>query len=120
MSFEAIRKASDDTDYEKSHYFKETNSSGADIAYDPTINNNKTVITINPSSDYSGQTIYLAIKAEVEDASDNAISLTESTFTTATPTSPPAVTISAFFFSNICEFDKFQEMENYQIQMLEV
>ena len=98
---EAIRKASDDTEITdssvKNHIIlKETNSSGADIAYDATINNNKTVITINPSSDFSsGQTIYLAIKAEVEDASDNAISLTESTFTTATPTSPPAVTISA-------------------------
>ena len=98
---EAIRKASDDTEITDSSVsnhiiLKETNSSGADISFDATINSDKTLITINPSSDFSsGQTIYAAVKAEVEDASDNAISLTESTFTTATPTNPPAVTISS-------------------------
>ena len=98
---EAIRKASDDTEITDSSVsshiiLKETNSSGSDITYDATINTDKTLITINPSSDFSsGQTIYVAIEAEVEDASDNAISLTESTFTTATPTSPPTVTISS-------------------------
>ena len=97
---EAIRKTDDseitDASVDDHIILKETDSSGANISFDATINTAKTIITIDPTSDFSSsQTIYAAIKAEVEDSSDNAISLTESTFTTATPTNPPTVSISA-------------------------
>ena len=47
---------------------KLTNSSGSDISFDATIDSAKTVITINPSSDFSSeQVIYVAIGASVED-----------------------------------------------------
>ena len=98
---ELVRRAADDVELDNSNIkdhliLKETNSSGADIGFDATINNpTNTIITIDPTTDFSsGQTIYVAIKAEVEDTSNNAISLSESTFTTATPTSPPTVTFS--------------------------
>ena len=97
---EAIRKSDDseitDASVDDHIILKETDSSGANISFDATINTAKTIITIDPTSDFSSsQTIYAAIKAEVEDSSDNAISLTESTFITATPTNPPTVSISA-------------------------
>ncbi len=97
---EAIRKSDDseitDTSVDDHIILKETDSSGANISFDATINTAKTIITIDPTSDFSSsQTIYAAIKAEVEDSSDNTISLSETSFTTATPTNPPTVSISA-------------------------
>ena len=61
---------------------KNTNNSGANIAFDATINTAKTVITINPNSDFSSeQVIYVAIGATVEDSYDNVISASSATFT---------------------------------------
>ncbi len=58
---------------------KDTNASGADIAFDATISGN--VITINPDNNFSSeQVVYVAI-SNVEDSSDNAISAASVTFT---------------------------------------
>ncbi len=68
---------------------KDTNASGADIAFDATISGN--VITINPDNDFSSeQVVYAAISASVEDESDNAISETSTTFTAADSDAPSA------------------------------
>jgi len=91
---EAIRKASDDSEITNSTVddlitLKLTNSSGATIAFDATINAGKTIITINPTSDFTGeQVIYVAIDATVEDAADNAISAASATFTVVTTALP--------------------------------
>jgi len=68
---------------------KTTNSSGSDIAFDAVIDKSKQLITISPNSDFSSeQVIYVAIGATVEDASDNAISASSITFTTADSRAP--------------------------------
>jgi methionine-rich copper-binding protein CopC len=96
---EAIRNT-DDTELTDSNIdslitLKEDNSSGANIAFDATINSDKKIITINPDSDFSSeQVVYVAIGATVEDSSDNAISASNITFTIAAPTSPPSLTFS--------------------------
>ena len=57
-----------------------TNSSGSDIAFDTTIDSDKKVITINPTSNFSSeQVIYVAIGATVEDSSGNANSASSAT-----------------------------------------
>ena len=61
---------------------KDTNKDGATITFNATINTAKTVITINPTSDFSSeQIIYVAIGATVEDSYDNVISASSATFT---------------------------------------
>jgi hypothetical protein len=61
---------------------KDTNASGADIAFDATISGN--VITVNPDASFSSlQTVYVAIGTTVEDSADNAISAASATFTAA-------------------------------------
>lgn len=61
---------------------KDTNASGANISFDATIDGAKQVITINPTSNFSsGQVVYVAIGASVEDQYDNAISAENATFT---------------------------------------
>jgi len=62
---------------------KLNNASGSNINFDATINTNKTVITINPTSNllYS-QEVYVAIGTTVEDSSNNAITAANATFTT--------------------------------------
>ena len=68
---------------------KTTNSNGADIAFDAVIDNSKQLITIAPNSDFSSeQVIYVAIGATVEDNSDNIISESSITFTSADETAP--------------------------------
>jgi predicted extracellular nuclease len=67
---------------------KETDASGADVAFTATIDAGKQVITITPNSNFANnQTYYVAI-APVEDASDNATSPLSSTFTTIDATAP--------------------------------
>jgi hypothetical protein len=74
---------------------KNTNHSGADIAFDATINSDNTVITINLASILSStQTVYVAIGATVEDSFDNAITKQSATFT-AGDKLPPSVNIQA-------------------------
>ena len=71
---------------------KLTKSSGTDIAFDATIDSAKSVITINPSSDFSSeQVIYVAIGASVEDLYDNVITASSITFTAVDSVSPTLV-----------------------------
>ena len=61
---------------------KDTDINGTDIPFTISINTAKKVITINPISDLSsGQNIYVAIGATVEDAFDNATTAASSSFT---------------------------------------
>ena len=61
---------------------KDTDTNGTDIPFTISINTAKKVITINPISDLSsGQNIYVAIGATVEDAFNNSITAASSSFT---------------------------------------
>ena len=96
---EAVRltndSALDDSNVDALITLKENNSSGSDISFDATINGGKTVITINPSSDFSSeQVIYVAIGTSVEDAADNAINAANISFT-AVDTSAPTMAITS-------------------------
>ena len=80
---------------------KDSNSSGAEIAFDATINSDKTEITIDLVNDISSeQTVYVAIGATVEDSYGNAISATSATFTAADKL-PPTVEIEAVITASI-------------------
>ena len=80
---------------------KDSNSTGADIAFDATINSDKTIITIDLVSDItSEQTVYVAVGATVEDSYGNAITATSSTFTAADKL-PPSVEIEAVITASI-------------------
>ena len=73
---------------------KDSNASGTDIAFSASINSAKTIITINPTSDFSSsQTIYVAI-GSVEDAAGNETSSSNATFTAA-DINAPTMTITA-------------------------
>jgi hypothetical protein len=96
---EAVRlinnSALDDSNVDALITLKENNSSGTDISFDATINADKTVITINPSSSLSSeQVVYVAIGATVEDASNNAINAASASFT-AVDTSAPTMVITS-------------------------
>jgi len=103
LSFdEAIRNTDDtaltDTNVDALITLKATNSSGADIAFDATINTAKTLITINPSNDFSAsQVVYVAIGTTVEDDANNAITAANATFTvtSVTVSVPPTMAITA-------------------------
>jgi hypothetical protein len=61
---------------------KDSGETGSNISFTATINTAKTMITINPTSNfYSQQVVYAAIGATVEDYSDNVIPATSKTFT---------------------------------------
>ncbi|APO86207.1 hypothetical protein BSK21_03610 [Marivivens sp. JLT3646] len=76
-----------DTNVDALITLKETNSSGANLAFDATVSGN--VVTINPTSDFgSGQVVYVAIGATVEDSADNAITASNATFTVVQANSP--------------------------------
>ena len=97
---EAVRlinnSALDDSNVDALITLKEDNSSGADIAFDATINGGKTVITINPNSNLSSsQVVYVAIGATVEDASNNAINAANASFTAADVSAPTMAITSA-------------------------
>jgi len=62
---------------------KLNNASGSNINFDATINTDKTVITINPTSSLpNSQVVYVAIGATVEDSAGNAITAANASFTT--------------------------------------
>ena len=68
---------------------KDTNNDGSAITFDATINSANTIITINPTSDFSSeQVIYVAIGATVEDSYDNVIIASSATFTTIDSIAP--------------------------------
>ncbi len=74
---------------------KDTNASGSDISYFALINESKTVITINPSSDFSSeQVVYVRLNAELEYADDNAVPAANATFTAVTVADSTAPTIT--------------------------
>ena len=79
-----------DTNVDSLITLNKTNSSGIGIPFNATIDSTNKVITINPSSNFSsGQVVYVAIGAAVEDYYNNAISSSSITFTvvdTAAPT----------------------------------
>ena len=59
------------------------NASGNNINFDATINGNKTIITINPTSNLpNSQAVYVAIGATLEDYAENLITAANTTFTT--------------------------------------
>ena len=95
---EAVRNIDDsaltDSNIDSLITLKATNSSGSDIAFDATIDSDKEVITINPTSDFSSeQVIYVAIGATVEDSSGNANTASSITFT-AIDSITPTLTLS--------------------------
>ena len=60
---------------------KDTDQNGIDLTFSATINNAKTIITIDPTNNFtSGQKIYAAIGASVEDYSDNLVPASSKTF----------------------------------------
>jgi hypothetical protein len=95
---EAVRNIDDsalsDSNVDSLITLKATNSSGSDIAFDATIDSDKEIITINPTSDFSSeQAIYVAIGSTVEDSSGNANTASSITFT-ATDSITPTLTFS--------------------------
>ena len=71
---------------------KVTNSSGSDIAFDATVNTEKTVITVDPTSNFAAeQTVYVAIGATVEDTIGNVVAVSNVTFTTSTDNVAPTI-----------------------------
>lgn len=61
---------------------KNTDASGTNLSFTATVNSAKTIITINPTNNFtSGQIIYAYIGATVEDFNDNVIPATSKTFT---------------------------------------
>ncbi|SVB61362.1 uncharacterized protein METZ01_LOCUS214216, partial [marine metagenome] len=60
---------------------KDTDASGTDLSFTATINSAMTVITIDPTSNFSShQIVYAAIGATVEDDADNAVPASSKTF----------------------------------------
>ena len=97
---EAVRNTDDsalsDSNVDALITLKDTDASGSNIAFDATINGGKTVITINPDSDFSSeQVVYVAIGTTVEDAADNAITAANATFTAADIVNPTVNSVSS-------------------------
>ena len=96
---EALRKdaggtALQDSDLAGILTLKRENASGAAVAFTATIDSNKRVITIDPSSDLADGKVYVAITSGYFDAHGNRGSAAEATFTVDTtgpsPTFSPA------------------------------
>ncbi len=59
----------------------ETDANGSNIAFDATLDTDKKVITINPTSNFSNsQVVYAAVGATVEDAANNTVAPASATF----------------------------------------
>ncbi|SVC22867.1 uncharacterized protein METZ01_LOCUS275721, partial [marine metagenome] len=86
---EAVRNSINNTELTDSNIdshitLKYNDASGSNINFDATINTDKKVITINPTSNlFYSQAVYLAIGATLEDYADNPITAANATFTTA-------------------------------------
>ena len=83
---EAVRlidnTALDDTNVDSVITLKNNDADGANLSFTATINSAKTIITINPTNNFtSGQIIYAYIGADVEDFNDNVVPATSKTFT---------------------------------------
>ena len=90
---EAIRNTNDtlltDSNVDSLITLKDSDLSGSNISFNATIDSAKKVITINPTNNFSSeQVVYVAIGPTVEDSSDNAITISSTTFTAADSTAP--------------------------------
>ena len=74
--------------------FKLNDNAGADVPFSATINTEKDLITITPSSELLNNQIYYLELDSVEDAADNATDVLTSSFTTVAPSdvTPPVAT----------------------------
>ena len=85
---EAVRNSINNTELTDSNIdshitLKYNDASGSNIDFDATINTDKKVITINPTSNLpNSQAVYVAIGATLEDYADNLITAATATFTT--------------------------------------
>ncbi|MEA3352924.1 MAG: Ig-like domain-containing protein [Campylobacterota bacterium] len=70
---------------------KQTNSSGSDVAFDATIDLNKEVITINPTTDLTESQVYYLAYGDVEDLAGNTRSGENITFTAQPDTTAPTI-----------------------------
>jgi len=62
---------------------KLNSASGDNVTFDATVNSDKTVITIDPTSNlFYSQTVYVAIGAILEDSADNVVTAANASFTT--------------------------------------
>ncbi len=109
---EAVRNIDDsvltDSDLGSLITLKLNSASGDNVTFDATVNSDKTVITIDPTSNlFYSQTVYVAIGATVEDSADNVITATSSTYTTEqTPATAPNGSGSSgdpYLISNLAE-----------------
>lgn len=82
---------------------KETDAAGADVPFTATIDADKKVITVTPTSDLKNGQVYYAVIAPVEDAANNATEAASMTFTTIAATasaiSDVAITETAPYFA---------------------
>jgi hypothetical protein len=62
---------------------KLNSASGDNVTFDATVNSDKTVITIDPTSNlFYPQTVYVSIGATLEDSADNVVTAANASFTT--------------------------------------
>ncbi len=84
---EAVRNIDDsvltDSDLGSLITLKLNSASGDNVTFDATVNSDKTVITINPTSNLpNSQAVYVSLGATVEDSTDNVITAANATFIT--------------------------------------
>jgi len=72
---------------------KFTNNGGAGVPFSATISGGNTIVTVDPTANLAGNTLYYVEINPVEDASNNATTAANITFTTG-DTQPPAITFS--------------------------
>ena len=83
------RTALNDTNVDALIKLRENNVGGNDIPYEGSVNSHKTIITLDPTSDFGSlKTIYVGVEVSIEDTSGNPITATTSTFTTADASAP--------------------------------
>ena len=81
--------ALDDNNVDGLIRLRENNVGGNNIPYDGSVNTHKTIITLDPTSNFSSlDVIYVGVEAAIEDTSGNPITATTSTFTIADATAP--------------------------------
>ena len=72
----------DDNNVDNLIKLRKNNIGGDDISYDARVNSHKTIITLEPTSDFSSlAVIYVGVESTIEDTSQNPIAPTTSTFT---------------------------------------
>ena len=74
--------ALDDNNVDNLFRLRKNNQGGDDIPYDASVNSHKTIITLDPTSNFGSlDVIYVGVEATIEDTSQNPIGPTTSTFT---------------------------------------